>query len=122
MTRREIRHLEQLIVKAKAAAAKARPNSEKRLCVSCEQRPRRSLKAKRCTNCQREFDSKNMQRNNKAWRTRVAKGEAGHRLLYRNRPTLWARLNPEAALKLARGMGGDHATVLERHLKKAKSA
>jgi len=51
-----------------------------------------TLRRKWCPHHQSEIRRAQLEANNFAWRERLAKGEAGHRMTYRGQPTMYARL------------------------------
>lgn len=107
----------------KEAKAVAAPHCQKKGCKN----PPKSKRSKWCRPCYKERRKLQLKKNNVVWRDRVAKGKAGHHVVYRNKPTEWAVAHKNDAVKQAKKyeVGGEQALkVLEKyvHVKKPAKA
>jgi hypothetical protein len=67
-----------------------------------------TARAKWCATHKKEIRKAQLKANNEVWRKRVKDGIAGHHVVYKNRPTIWAAQNKQHATKFVQA---GHAVV-----------
>ena len=77
------------------------------ICTSCKKNPLPTPRHEFCEICAIARRKMQLVVNNRKWKMKIEKGEAGHKIMYAGQPTQWARENPVQAIREAIKQGFD---------------